>query len=131
VILKAVDIPETVEWYRRIGFEERGSFPDEAPTWCELGRDDLVVQFVSGETPWEGPPALTGCLYVHPASVERMYEQVKDGVVCEWGVEEREWETRELTLRDPNGYYVTFSEPASGTEPMVYLEIDPDPDEPS
>jgi hypothetical protein len=37
---------------------------------------------------------------------------VKDRVTCEWGVEDREWGARELTLQDPNGYYLTFSGPA-------------------
>jgi hypothetical protein len=119
LILKAVDVPETIDWYHRVGFEERGSFPDEQPTWCELGRDDLVVQFVSGETPWEGPPALTGCLYVHPSSVVGVYEDVKDKVVCEWAVEEREWGTRELTLRDPNGYFITFTEPVGSSGVVI------------
>jgi hypothetical protein len=31
----------------------------------------------------------------------------------EWGPEVREWGMRELGLRDPNGYFVTFTEPAS------------------
>jgi len=30
-------------------------------------------------------------------------------VTCEWGVEDREWGARELTLQDPNGYFLTFS----------------------
>jgi uncharacterized glyoxalase superfamily protein PhnB len=55
---------------------------------------------------------LTGCLYVHPPSVDAVYDEVKDRVTCEWGVEDREWGTRELTLQDPNGYYLTFSEMA-------------------
>ena len=28
----------------------------------------------------------------------------------EWGVEERDWGRRELVVRDPNGYYLTFAE---------------------
>lgn len=38
-----------------------------------------------------GLPALTGCLYVHPASVALVHEQVRASVRFEWGVEEREW----------------------------------------
>ncbi len=48
---------------------------------------------------------------MHPDSVQAVYEQVKDKIVCEFGVEEREWGARELTVSDPDGYFVTFTEP--------------------
>jgi hypothetical protein len=114
IILKTEDMSSTVDWYRRVGFEQRGAFPDDDPTWCELRRDDLILQFLAGDTPWDGPPALTGCLYVHPPSVDKVYEEVKDRVTCAWGVEDREWGARELTLQDPNGYFITFSEASPG-----------------
>lgn len=112
MILKTEDLRSTIAWYEAIGFELAGAVPEDEPTWAELGRDRLIVQFVQGDTPWDGPPTLTGCLYVHPASVRSVYDQVKDVVTAEWGVEERPWGARELTLRDPNGYFVTFTEPA-------------------
>jgi hypothetical protein len=111
LILKANDVAATAAWYELVGFEVRGSFPDDAPTWVEVARDDLAVQSVSGDTPWPEPPRLTGCLYVRPPSVRAVHDEVKDRVECPWGVEERPWGARELTLTDPNGYYVTFTEP--------------------
>jgi hypothetical protein len=111
VILKALDVASTVEWYLKVGFELRARFPVAEPTWAELARDGLVIQFVSGDTPWAGPPTLTGCLYVHPESVQAVHDQIRDRVACPWGVEERDWGTRELTITDPNGYFLTFSEP--------------------
>jgi hypothetical protein len=110
-ILKSNDIPATVDWYRRIGFTLTGRHPESEPTWVELARDGLVVQFVTGDTPWPGPPAFTGCLYVHPESVQAVYERISQDVACPWGVETRPWGARELTLEDPNGYLVTFTEP--------------------
>ncbi|MCI0689876.1 MAG: hypothetical protein L0Y54_21945 [Sporichthyaceae bacterium] len=116
-ILKTTDMAATIEWYRAVGFELRGHTPATGtPTWCELARDQLVVQFLDGETPWPGPPQLTGCFYVHPASVEAVFAEVRDRVEAEWGIETREWGARELTLRDPNGYYLVFTEPADRVE---------------
>lgn len=113
LILKTTDMAATLEWYGRVGFEVRARVPaDGVPTWCELVRDSTAIQFLAGETPWPGPPALTGCLYVRPPSVDAVFAAVKDSVPTEWGVEERSWGARELTLRDPNGYYVTFTEPS-------------------
>lgn len=113
-ILKAIDVAATIEWYRQVGFEVRGVFPDEGePTWCELSRDGVILQFLGGdETPWPGPPAFTGTLYFHPDSVGGLFEDIKDHTEPAWGPEVREWGTRELGLQDPNGYFLTFTEPA-------------------
>lgn len=48
---------------------------------------------------------------VYPVDVDAVYAEVKDSIGPEWGIEEREWGTRELVLRDPNGYFVTFCQP--------------------
>ena len=114
-ILKADDVSATIEWYTQVGFQVRGRFPEHEPTWCEVARDGLILQFLSGETPWPGPPTFTGTIYVYPDSVSRVYEEIKDRVTPAWGPEVREWGTRELGLQDPNGYYLTFSEPAEPT----------------
>jgi catechol 2,3-dioxygenase-like lactoylglutathione lyase family enzyme len=110
VILKTLDMAETIRWYTSVGFELRDRFPDIEPSWCEVARDDLVVQFLSGNTPWPGVPAMTGCLYIHPPSVTAVQDELRGVIDLQWGVEEREWGRRELVVRDPNGYYLTFAE---------------------
>jgi hypothetical protein len=115
-ILKAADMAATISWYQAAGFELRGCEPDaEAPMWCELARDGLVLQFLGGdETPWAGAPTFTGCFYVHPAKgVDAVHAELTGAIPAEWGVEIRPWGARELTLRDPNGYFITFTEPDS------------------
>jgi hypothetical protein len=67
------------------------------------------------------PPAFTGTLYFYPESVDAFYEEIKDQAPPAWGPEVRDWGSRELGLRDPNGYFLTFTEEAEpGAE-------DPDP----
>ena len=72
VILKSSDLERTIAWWSSIGFMLRGVHPPRPvdPTWCELERDGLVVQFLAGETPWPESPGFTGALYVRPHSVE-------------------------------------------------------------
>ena len=112
-ILKTTDVARTREWYRRVGFEVREVFPESGePTWCEVSRDGVVLQFLGGETPWPGPPTFTGTIYFRPQSVEALYEQIKDHTPPVWGPEVRDWGARELGLQDPNGYFLTFTEPA-------------------
>jgi len=113
--LKASDIEATMAWYRAIGFEVRGRFPDTDPTWCEVARDDLALQFISGETPWPQAPGCTGCFYVRPAtSVTEVHGRLAAVVPVPWGVEERPWGARELVLQDPDGYFITFTEELEG-----------------
>ena len=110
-MLKTLDVAGTLDWYRTIGFEVSGVFPEEGePTWCEVSRDGVVLQFLSGETPWPGPPALTGTLYFHSESVDAYFELIKGHTTPAWGPEDRAWGSRELGLQDPNGYYLTFTQ---------------------
>jgi Glyoxalase/Bleomycin resistance protein/Dioxygenase superfamily len=116
-ILKTTTVASTIDWYRKVGFEIRGIFPETGePTWCEVSRDGVILQFLGGETPWAGPPAFTGTLYFHPESVEGLYQQIRGHTPPAWGPEVREWGARELGLQDPNGYFLTFTEPA---EPVI------------
>lgn len=105
-ILKANDVLATIDWYTRIGFELRGRFPETGdPTWCEVARDGIVLQFLGGETPWPDRPTMTGTIYVYPDSVLALYESIKDHITAAWGPEVREWDTRERTAtssRSPN-----------------------------
>jgi hypothetical protein len=60
-ILKSGDVTRTIEWYRRMGFEIRGVFPESGePTWCEVARDGVILQFLGGDTPWPGHPRSRG-----------------------------------------------------------------------
>ena len=54
IILKTLDMRGTIRWYTASGFELRDQFPSSEPTWCELMRGDLVIQFLAGDTPWPG-----------------------------------------------------------------------------
>lgn len=108
-ILKSSDIAATADWYLRAGFDVRV----DGTTWCEVARDGLVLQFLAGATPWAGPPGLTGCVYVHVDDVDAVAAQLHGRVDAEWGVEDRDWGSRELVLRDPDGYVVTFTAPGA------------------
>ena len=111
-ILKSADLRRTERWYTRVGFRVRGRHPASDPTWCELERNGTALQFLAGETPWPDEPALTGCFYVYCDDVEAVYAELRDQVHVEWGVEDREWGARELVLRDPDGYFITFIQSA-------------------
>ena len=113
-ILKTLDMAGTIDWYTRIGFELQGQFPDTgAATWCELARDGVALQFLAGDTPWPEAPSFTGTFYIYPVSVSEVHQSIRHHTPIEWGPEVREWGMRELGLRDPNGYFITFAEPVT------------------
>lgn len=113
VMLKTTNMPATLEWYQRVGFEVLGRFPETGePTWCEVTRDGVILQFLGGDTPWPDPPILTGTLYFYPESVSALFDEIKEYTTPAWGPEVREWGARELGLEDPNGYFLTFTEAA-------------------
>jgi hypothetical protein len=102
-----------VRWYRALGFDVQPPSPDVDATWAEVQRDGLVLQLLAGDTPWEGSPAFTGSFYVHAPSVQSVHDDAAAAdVEMEWRVEERPWGALELTLQDPDGYFVTFTQPS-------------------
>lgn len=112
-ILKTGDVPRTIEWYQRVGFTLIGVFPESGePTWCEVSRDGVTLQFLGGETPWPEAPTFTGTLYFYPKSIDAVYDEIRGHTTPVWGPEVRDWGAREMGLQDPNGYYLTFTEPA-------------------
>lgn len=108
-ILKIDDPDRTIAWYVAAGFELRGRLDQDDSTWVEVGRDGTVIQFLAGETPWDGEPRLTGCLYVHVDDIEQALAELKSPVSSEWGVEHRHWGAREVVLQDPDGYLITLT----------------------
>jgi hypothetical protein len=110
-IVKVSSVPASIRWYRAAGFAVRPADVGDDATWAEVERDGLVLQLLAGETPWDAAPGFTGTFYVHTRSVRAVRDAVADSVDVGWDVEERPWGAIELTLRDPDGYFITFTQP--------------------
>lgn len=113
--LRARNLAATVTFWRDVlGFQLSGSDnPGGEPvTWCELRRDDAVVEFwVSGvgELP-ELRDAVGLCL--RPSEVDAVLAQVPTDIVA-WAPEDFDYGWREAGIRDPNGYLVILGSPSS------------------
>jgi uncharacterized glyoxalase superfamily protein PhnB len=71
----------------------------------------VVLRFLGADdAPWPEPRGFT--IYLYPESVDALYEEIRGHTEPAWGPEDREWGDRELGLRDPDGYFLTFTEPA-------------------
>ena len=108
------DLRETLTFYRKLGFEVSGYHPNrEHATWAEVGRDGVTLQFhtePSRGTPRQ--PACSGTFYLYPNSVIALAEELRGKVEFAWGPEVMDYGMNEFGVRDPNGYYLAFTEPA-------------------
>ncbi len=113
--LLARNMPETVRFYQGVlGFQLTGCYPDhDRPTWVEVTRDGVVIQFYS-EPPEGTPnaPILSGTLYLYPENVDALAAELAGRIPFAWGPEIMDYGMREFGIRDPNGYFLAFTEPA-------------------
>lgn len=108
------DLRETLDFYEQVlDFRVTGlNRGREDSTWAEVSRSGVVLQFHSSPprgTPRE--PILSGTLYIFPESVSDLAAELAGRVAFEWGPEVMEYGMREFALRDPNGYFLAFTEP--------------------
>lgn len=107
-------MPDTLEFYGRLGFTLTGCAPDsEHATWAEVTRDSIVLQFhtePSVGTPAE--PVCSGTFYLFPESVQALAEELRGKVSFAWGPEVMDYGMREFAVQDPNGYFLAFAESA-------------------
>jgi hypothetical protein len=105
---------ETLGFYERLGFRVIGCHPfEEDPTWAEVQRDDVTLQFHTEPPP--GTPPLRCAAGRSISSREASWSRRRScGTRSSSPGGLRSWITvlRELGIRDPNGYDLAFSEPA-------------------
>ena len=78
---------ETLTFYRALGFELRGCYPNEiAPTWAEVTRDGVALQF-HVDAPHGTPPehVCSGTFDIFPESVMTLAEELQGRVTFAWG----------------------------------------------
>ncbi len=107
------DMQATLAFYEQLGFRVVGYHPDrKTAVWAEVKRDEVCLQFhtepVCG-TPEQ--PVCSGTFYIYPENVAELAEELRGKVDLAWGPEVMDYGMREFGIRDPNGYYVAFTEP--------------------
>ena len=108
------DMNETLAFYRKLGFVLTGCHPNHAaPTWAEVERDSVVLQFHTEPPPGTPPtPVCSGTFYIFPESVAALAEELRGKVELAWGPEVMHYGMNECAVQDPNGYFIAFTEPA-------------------
>ena len=113
--LLARDLEETIAFYcDLLGSRLTGSHPVSGePKWIEVCRDDVVLQFYS-DPPVGTPtsPVMSGTLYLAPVDVAALAQELDGRIALTWGPEVMEYGRLECAVRDPNGYFIAFSQAA-------------------
>src|SRR5262249_15571888 len=103
------DLPRAVEFYTAtLGFAPRLMWPEEAPTFAMLERDDVSVQLHAAEG-FDGECAGNVMLSFDVSDVPALHAKLKERMAVEWGPEVYWYGRREFAIRDPNGYVIIFS----------------------
>src|ERR1044072_4603319 len=85
--LPVTDLSRTITFYReRLGFEIDVLWPDAAPTFALLRRDDASLGFFMGT---EHQPGTIGYaeLYIQVADASGLHAAIRNRVPIEWGPE--------------------------------------------
>jgi catechol 2,3-dioxygenase-like lactoylglutathione lyase family enzyme len=109
------DMRRALDFYiELLGFTQTGYYPIESnPIRTEVRRDGVaIILYTEAAHGNDNRPAFSGALYVFPADVRRLAEELRGKVSFAWGPEETEFGTREFAIRDPDGYTIIFAEPS-------------------
>jgi len=118
--LLTTDMAATLTFFEHLGFRLTGCDAERATaTWAEVRWGDVAFQFHTD--PPRGTPAApvcSGTFYVTPVRVRTLARACEAaGIPFAWGPEVMDYGMREFAVRDPNGYYLAFAEPADTTDP--------------
>ena len=117
-LLQTNDLGATIRFYEEVlGFKASGSFPN----FVTLCRDEVQIMFIrsvdeAGNTR-QVETRLTGNLYIFMEEVDRLWLAVKDKVTITSSLADREYQMRDFSILDNNGYELVFGEDISRRNP--------------
>lgn len=117
------DVRATADWYAGIGFTIEETYVDggDGLSFAILRYGAGRVMFNSGGSPSAARRREVD-LYVDVDDVEAIHERLKDRVEIVEGLHDTFYGMRELIIRDPNRFWITFGQPISGSNPSGYTD---------
>jgi catechol 2,3-dioxygenase-like lactoylglutathione lyase family enzyme len=108
--LPVFDLRQTIEFYTDLlGFTAGPLWPEDAPSFVLLDKDDVCVQFYLADVS-KAEPVGYGTLSFDVDDATAMHQALGGRTVVEWGPEVYWYGRREFAIRDPNGYLIIISE---------------------
>ena len=114
------DVGATAAWYEALGFDLVDSNDEDGVLdWAMMAWGDAVVMFNAGGKPADGDRREVD-LYVTTEEIDALHARLRDNVEVVEAPHDTFYGMREFTVRDPNGFWVTFGETLSGEGQAVH-----------
>lgn len=117
--LMVENVPETIAFYSDLlGFETAMSFPEEGdPVWAMLKSGEVTIMLQGQQSLQDDIPGFTdmpigasATLFIETDDVETLYTSIKDKADIVKDIETTFYGMREVSIRDCNGYILTFAQ---------------------
>lgn len=118
--LMVEDISQTLKFYEDVlGFKLNRSVPDEAPyEWASVKTGDVELMFQARSSLSEDMPIFEGkaiggtlTLFIRIQGIQELYDRAHQQVELVQDLFETFYGMYEFSIKDPNGYVLTFAEP--------------------
>jgi uncharacterized glyoxalase superfamily protein PhnB len=113
------NVGATVDWYVSIGFSLRDFYPGERDgdgAWAALRFGDSEIMFNSGGQPSSAPRREVD-LYLTVDDIEASFPMIAELAAVVEGPHDTFYGMREFTVRDSNGFWLTFGHPIAHFAP--------------
>jgi catechol 2,3-dioxygenase-like lactoylglutathione lyase family enzyme len=119
--LWVADVERSFAFYTDVlGFSRVMSVPDTAPyVWVRLSRDGIEVDLNDPKTAVKDYPGLagkplgaTGCLFIEVEGVRALHDVLATKAKLAMPLITQPYGMTEFAIEDPDGYVLTFAEPA-------------------
>lgn len=116
------NVNETINYYHAIlGFEKISSVPEDGDlVWASMKKDNVEIMFQEEENLKKDLPGLSSespgggsTLFLKITGVDDLHDSIYEKVDVVDSLRDTFYGMREFTIRDINGYYLTFAEPIS------------------
>jgi uncharacterized glyoxalase superfamily protein PhnB len=112
------NIAATIKFYQTLGFKVTMSVPDEGPdyVWVMMTNGKVTFMFQTFESLADTLPEISRTdggsllLYINLKGIRGFFEEVKNKVTILAGLEKTFYGATEFSIKDNNGYVLTFAE---------------------
>lgn len=106
-ILRTKNLEETISFYENVlGFRGKSNFPN----FVSLSKGDAEIMFIAPQEESFQKPELTGSLYIWMENLDEFWETIKDKVQVTTAIDNRQYNARDFSILDNNGYELAFGE---------------------